>query len=339
MAKNIRDIAKSAGVSVTTVSKVINNKPYVSPKTRARVEQIIRDEQFIPNHTARGLVKGKSKTIGMFLTTGLTHPFFSKVLVGLENALKNTGFDLLYLVQIDWNPEYSLVQHCMSRNVEGVLIFGFQKNDLNFEEIIQSDIPTIFIDLDFIGPHAGYVTSENIESIKTAVQYLYKLHHHKIAFVNGHLDSYVGKQRFEGYRRAIQELGLLYFPEYISFGDFTKESGYTAMTAFLQLKDRPTAVVCSSDMIALGVMEAAVEAGLSIPQDLSVIGFDDIEISQHTQPALTTIQQDFLTLGDQSILLLNDMINMPNSPPPALIVPTKFIIRNSCAICSQVVND
>lgn len=195
----------------------------------------------------------------MFLITGLSHPFFSNVMVGLEDALKKTGYDLLYLAQIDWNPDYSLVRHCMSRNVEGVLIFGFQRNDLNFDEMIQSGIPTIFIDLDIIGRRAGYVTSDNIESIKTSVRYLHELKHRKIAFVTGQLDSYVGKLRFEGYRQAIQELGLPYLSEYISMGDFTKESGYKAMKDFLQLKDRPTAIVRSSDMSALGIMDAAKE--------------------------------------------------------------------------------
>ncbi|NWL89941.1 MULTISPECIES: LacI family DNA-binding transcriptional regulator [unclassified Paenibacillus] len=333
MAKNIHDIAKAAGVSITTVSKVINNRPHVSPKTRARVQQVIRDEQFIPNHTARGLVQGNSKTIGMFLTTGLTHPFFSRVVVGLEKALKETGYDLLYLVQFDMGSDYSIVQHCLSRNVDGVLIFGFQSHDLNFEEMLQSGIPTMFIDMDFTGPRAGYITSENIDSIKMAVRYLHQLQHQRIAFINGHLDSYVGKQRFEGYRLALQELDLPYDPKYISIGDFSKESGYAAMQEFLKLSNRPTSVICCSDMIALGVMEAAAEAGLSVPDDLSVIGFDGIEMSRHTQPALTTVQQDFLTLGEQAIRSLNEMIHSPNLPPPSIIVPTSLVIRDSCAVC------
>jgi LacI family transcriptional regulator len=332
MARNIRDIAKSAGVSVTTVSKVINNQPNVSPQTKERVLQVIRDEQFIPNHHARGLVRGRSNTLGMFLTTGLSHPFFSHVMVGLEDALKKTDYDLLYLAQVDWKPTYSLVQHCKSRSVEGVLIFGFQQQDFNFDEIIKSEIPALFIDLDLIGRRAGFVTSDNTGSIKTAVKYLYELKHRNIAFVGGPLHSYVGKLRFEGYRQAIQNLGLLYSSEYISIGDFTKQSGYDAMHAFYQLQQRPTSVICSSDMSAFGVIEAARELGLIVPEDLSVIGFDDIEMSMHMQPALTTIRQDFLTIGTESITQLNNMINTPNFPPPALIVPTEFVIRDSCAV-------
>jgi len=335
MAINIRDIAKAAGVSITTVSKVINDRPNVSEKTRARVKEIIRNEQFIPNHTARGLVKGKSKTIGLFLTTSLSHPFFSNVMIGLEVALKKTGYDLLYLTRSRINPEYNMVQHCLSRNVEGVLIFGFQRNDLNFDEMIQSEIPTIFIDLDLIGPRAGFVTSDNNEGIQLAVQYLHELKHQKIAFVSGHLDSYVGKIRFEGYRQALQKLGLTYSPQYIYMGDFTKESGCKAMEAFLKFDEPPTAIVCSSDMSAIGVMEVAIAAGLQVPRDLSVIGFDDIQMAEHTQPTLTTIHQDFYTIGEQALLLLIDLINQSNFPPPSLIIPTKLITRNSCAVCKE----
>ncbi|WP_410771196.1 LacI family DNA-binding transcriptional regulator [Fontibacillus sp. BL9] len=336
MVRNIRDIAKSAGVSVSTVSKVINNYPNVSAKTKERVMQVVQEEQFVPNSTARGLVKGSSQTLGLFLTTGLSHPFFVQLLAGLERSLKESGYDLIYLAQIDWNPDYSLVRHCRSRQVDGVLIFGFQRNDLNFEEMLQSEIPTMFIDLDLLGRRAGYITSDNINSIKQAVSYLIGLKHRKIAFVAGYLDSYVGKLRFEGYRQGVEEADLPYRSDYIYFGDFTKESGYMAMKQFLQCSEFPTAVICSSDMSAVGVMEAAVEAGLNVPRDLSVIGFDDIEISKYTQPPLTTIRQDFRRIGRQSIELLDQMIRTPHVAPPAMIVPTEFVIRGSCEVCREI---
>ncbi|WP_281884371.1 LacI family DNA-binding transcriptional regulator [Paenibacillus sp. YYML68] len=335
MARNIRDIAKSAGVSVATVSKVINNYPNVSPETKRRVLDIIREEQFIPNSTARGLVKGRSMTLGMFLTTGLTHPFFVNLMVGMESALKDTGYDLIYLAQIDWNPEYSLVRHCLSRNVEGVIIFGFQRDDLNFEEMLQSGIPTIFIDMDMTGPRAGFVTSDNIDGVKKAVRYLTGLEHRRIAFISGLLDSYVGKLRLEGYRQALREEGLPDLQDYIATGDFTKESGYQAMQTFLQLAEPPTAVVCSSDMSALGVMEAAKEAGLSIPDDLSVMGFDDIELAQHLQPPLSTIRQDCSTIGSQAVRMLHELIHHPDFSPPELVVPTELIVRHSCGPCRK----
>ncbi|RCX18225.1 LacI family transcriptional regulator [Fontibacillus phaseoli] len=335
MVRNIRDIAKSAGVSVSTVSKVINNYPNVSAKTKERVMRVVQEEQFVPNSTARGLVKGSTQTLGLFLTTGLSHPFFVQLLAGLEGPLKESGYDLIYLAQIDWNPDYSLVRHCRSRNVDGVLIFGFQRNDLNFKEMLQSEIPTVFIDLDLLGVRAGYITSDNMDSIKQSVHYLTGLKHRKIAFVAGYLDSYVGKLRFEGYRQGIQEADLPYRSEYIYFGDFTRDSGYLAMKQFLQSPEPPTAVICSSDMSAAGVMEAVAESGLSVPEDVSVIGFDDIEISRYMQPPLTTVRQDFKTIGRQAIQQLDQMIRTPQVAPPMLVVPTEFIIRGSCGICGE----
>lgn len=335
MVRNIRDIAKAAGVSVSTVSKVMNNYPHVSTETRERVLEVIRKERFVPNSTARGLVMGSSRTLGLFLTTGLSNPFFVQLLAGLEESLKESGYDLIYLAQIDWHPEYSPLRHCRSRNVDGALVFGFQRHDLNFAEMLESEIPTVFIDLDMRGPRAGYITSDNVGSIQGAVRYLAGLGHRRIAFVAGQLDSFIGRLRMEGYRRGMEEAGLSYRPEDIYDGDFTRESGYIATRDFLRREAPPTAIICSSDMTATGVMDAAAEAGLSIPDDLSVIGFDDIEISRYTQPPLTTVRQDLYTIGREAIEYLDRMIRMPDAPPPERVVPTELIIRGSCGPCPE----
>jgi len=331
MAPNIRDIARMAGVSVATVSKVINNYPHISPKTKEKVMTVIKDAQFMPNSVARGLVKGRSMTLGMFLTTGLVHPFFVHILAGMEDSLKESGFDLLYLSQVNWNPDYSFVRHCMSRNVEGVVVFGFQRFDLNLDELVQSEIPAIFIDLDMLGKKAGYVTSDNVDGIRKSVRYLKEIGHTRIAFLTGGLESYVGKLRFEGYKQGLADLGLPYLSEYVYIGDFSRESGIEATQKFLSLEHRPTAIVCSSDMGAVGVIEAMKEAGLSVPGDMSVIGFDDIDIATHTMPSLTTIRQDTFGIGQNSIRLLLEIINNANCPPPTMIVPTELVVRDSCA--------
>ncbi|GIQ68828.1 LacI family transcriptional regulator [Xylanibacillus composti] len=332
MGKNIREIAELAGVSIATVSKVINGYTSVSAKTREKVMQIVNDTGFMPNSAARELVKKRSMTLGIFLTTGLTHPFFHQLLGGIEVALKEKGFDLIYLAQLGWTEEYSFVRHLRSRNVEGVLVFGFQRRDLNFDELIQSEIPTIFIDLDLTGPRSGYITSENKHSIKRAVEYLYSLNHRKIAFITGTLESFAGRLRFEAYRQAISDLGLPYVAEFVAAGNWEKPSGYSGTKRFLALQDRPTAIICSSDMSAIGAMEAVMDAGLSVPDDISVIGFDDIELTQHLRPALTTIRQNTFQIGKQAVELLVEMINNPDSPPPAVAIPTELIIRDSCTV-------
>ena len=331
MEKNIRDIAKEAGVSIATVSKVINDYPHVSAKTRDKVKRVIRDSRFIPNSAARELVRKRSMTIGLLLTTSLIHPFFHRLLIGMESALKKSGYDLIYLAQVSWNKDYSVVQHCRSRNVEGVLLFGFQRHDLNLDELVSSEIPTIFIDLDLLGRRAGYITSDNAASLRNAIQYLYGLNHRRIAFLSGSPDSYVGKTRFDAYTNSLSEFGLPFKSEFVAFGDFSKESGYLGMKKLLQQKQQPTAVLCSSDLEAIGAIEAAQEEGLNVPEDLSVIGFDDIDIAAHYTPALTTIRQDIQRLGREALELLVELVQNPDQSPPSVVIPTELIIRESCA--------
>ncbi len=330
MASTIRDIAKAAGVSVATVSKVLNGYPSISDKTKQKVMRIVKETRFRPNHAAQQLVGQRSKTLGVFLTNGLTHPYFLNILSGMDQSLKAKGYDLLYLAQVSWNKEYSFVHHSMSRNVEGVVVFGFQRSDMNFEELLDAEIPTMFIDLDFNGKRAGFVSSDNKDAIKRAIRYLRDLNHQRIALIAGLSDSYTGKLRYEGYKSGLEEVKLPFRSEYVAASDFSKESGYGAMKKLLSLDERPTAVICCSDMSAIGAMDALHDSGLSVPKDMSVIGFDDIEIARMVRPALTTIRQDMQTIGRITIELLVDMINDKAFPPPVAIVPTELIVRDTC---------
>ncbi|XID91848.1 LacI family DNA-binding transcriptional regulator [Paenibacillaceae bacterium WGS1546] len=331
MATNIRDVAKAAGVSVATVSKVLNGYTTVNKKTKEKVLRYVKEMQFRPNSAARSLVGRRSMTIGIFLTTGLAHPFFVQILSGMEEGLKAKGYDLIYLAQLSWNKDYSFVRHCQSRNVEGVVVFGFEHEDLDFEELIESGIPTVFIDLDVREGRAGYISSDNREAVRGAVRYLFELNHRKIAYLSGNKESYVDSHRLDGYRAGLEESGIAHREEYVSEGDFTRETGYFAMRRLLALPEPPTAVVCSSDMSAFGAIDAIRDAGLSVPEDVSVIGFDDIEMARHMKPALTTVRQDMKTIGRRSIELLDELIANEQLQPPEEIVPTELIVRDTCA--------
>lgn len=331
MATNIRDVAKAAGVSVATVSKVLNGYTTVNEKTKERVLQFVKEMQFHPNSAARSLVGRRSMTIGIFLTTGLAHPFFTQILSGMERALKSMGYDLIYLAQLSWNKEYSFVRHCQSRNVEGVVVFGFQHDEMSFVELIESGIPTLFIDLDVREGRAGYISSDNHKGVQGAVRYLSGLNHRKISFLSGTKSSYVCQHRLEGYRAGLADEGIPYREDYVVEGDFTREKGYQVMNELLALPEPPTSVICCSDMSAVGAMEAILDAGLSVPGDISVIGFDDIEIASNVRPALTTVRQDMITIGRRSIELLDELINDEELQPPEAIVPTELVIRDSCA--------
>lgn len=329
---NIKDVAKLSGVSVATVSKVVNGYPNVAPRTREKVLKVIKETKYFPNSVARGLVKGRSMALGIFLTPGMvSHPYFANVLAGMEEALKGYGYDLIYMAQVAWgDSEYSFVRHCMSRNVDGVVVFGFQRHDLNLDELIDEEIPTIFVDIDMNGRRAGYVCSDNQNSIEQAVDYLYDLGHRNIAFLAGFLDSFVGRMRHEGYLQALEKYNLPYREELIGMTDFTKNSGFSAMQKMLKQNDLPTAVVCSSDMSAIGAIDAIREAGYSVPDDFSVIGFDDIPLVEYLSPPLTTIRQNKELIGKQAIEQLIAIIENKDLIPPTIEIPTELMIRGSC---------
>jgi LacI family transcriptional regulator len=201
---------------------------------------------------------------------------------------------------------------------------------MNFDELIESGIPTLFIDLDVLEGRAGYISSNNQEAVQRTVEYLKGLNHRRISLLSGTKEAYVSRLRLDGYRLGLKEAGIPYRDDYVVYGDFTKETGYRDMQRLLSLPEPPTSVLCCSDMCAIGAMEAIRDAGLSVPEDISVIGFDDIEIASVVRPALTTVRQDMITIGKRAIELLDELITDEELIPPEAIVPTVLIIRDSC---------
>ena len=333
MPVNIRDIAKAAGVSVATVSKALNGYRSVNASTREKVKRIAEEMQFHPNAAARSLVGQRSMTLGVFLTTGLAHPFFASLLGGVDQALQARGYDLIYLSQVSWRQEYHFVQHCRSRNVEGVLVFGFQESDMDFGELIESKLPAVFIDMDMSGSHIATISSDNLEAIRSVIRRLHEWNHRRIAFVAGQAGSYASRMRFEGYCEGLASCGLPFRQPYVMDGDYTRDSGYEAMKRLLAVpaEERPTAVICCSDMSAIGAMEAAIEEGLSVPDDISIVGFDDIEVARSVRPALTTIRQDTESIGRKAVELLDDLIREADIPSKQVILPTEWVSRGTCA--------
>ncbi|MFD0672619.1 LacI family DNA-binding transcriptional regulator [Cohnella sp. GCM10027633] len=338
MATNIRDVAKAAGVSVATVSKVLNGYTTVNQQTKEKVLRIVMETRFTPNSAARALVGRRSMTIGMFLTTGVANPFFAHILAGMEQSLKSMGYDLIYLTQTPGSKvEYSFVRHCQSRNVEGVVVFGFQHEDTDFSELTDSGIPALFIDLDVRDKRTGYISSDNEAGVREAVRYLTGLRHRRIAFLSGIENTYVSRHRLQGYRAGLAEAGIAFDASYVVGSDFEKAGGYAAMRRLLALpeRDRPTAVICSSDTGAVGAIQAIREAGLSVPGDISVVGFDDIDLASHVHPALTTVRQDTIAIGRQAIELLDGLITDEEKQPPEAIVPTRLVVRDTCAVAKE----
>ncbi|WP_426451317.1 LacI family DNA-binding transcriptional regulator [Paenibacillus sp. S-38] len=331
----IYDIAKRAGVSSATVSRVINEHRDVSEKTRQNVKSIMAELDFRPNATARGLATKSSQLIGVFfqdhLLTGLKHPFLQDVLSSFEVVAGEKGYDLLLFANYSAESTDNYEARARRRDVDGLLLFGISKTDPNVSTIIKSQIPCISIDMDLYGPRTGYLASDNVGGAILAIDHFVENGHRDIAFFADIYNSKPGLDRLIGYQQAMNKHGLPYPSEWTLHSDFSEQGGYEAAQRLLSLKKRPTALFCASDTMALGAMEALSMAALVVGQDISIIGFDDIAILKYLRPGLTTIRQNREEIGRRAAQALFDMIHCPQSHPPILTVPTELVIRESVA--------
>lgn len=297
----IKDISRISGFSVTTVSKALNNYPDIATKTKQHIKKICSEVGYIPNATAQSLVSKKSYTIGIIFEemsgVGLQHPLFSKILESFKKEVELFGYDIMFLSKSQVNGHSSsYYQHSIRKQVEGILILCAEFNSDEMEELYQSEIPVTIID--FSNQKLVNITSNNKEGVKLAVEHLIDLGHTKIANIHGSLDTYIGEQRERYFLEVMAQHGLNVPQEYLVNGElFTKEEGYVGMKQLMQLEDQPTAVICASDMLAIGAIKAIQENNKLVPDDYSIIGFDGINIGQLISPRLTTIKQDTEKMG------------------------------------------
>jgi DNA-binding LacI/PurR family transcriptional regulator len=332
----IRDLAKRAGVSVATVSRVLNNYPDVSEETKQKVMALVQETNFRPSNAARSLVTRRSNIIGVFflqdhVNAMILHPFFQEVLVGFKRAVGTKGYDLLtFTSQTPADGQYSYLKRCLHHQVDGVVLMGVNRTDPQMIELAGSGIPCMSVDVDVLGKRAGYVLSDNEGGARKAVRHLASLGHKRIALINGPAFSRPSHDRMLGYRNALEEAGLQYRPEYVRDFDFTWQHGYESMQAFMELPEPPTAVFAAADHCAMGAIKAIRERGKHVPEDFAMVGFDDLEVASMLHPALTTIRQDKDGLGRAAGEGLIRLIEDPSFSPPIITLPTELVIRESC---------
>ena len=273
----------------------------------------------------------------MILETGeghpdLQHPFFQEVLVGLKHRLADGGYDLLlFATEVSGNGfgKASYTRRARHHRVDGVVVMGVDASDPEIVKLARSQIPTVAIDLELVGRRTGYVVSDNLRGARDAVRHLRDQGHERIATVTGMLSTRPGADRLLGYRAEVEALGLRYRHDYVQEGDFYFDSGYRAMQALLDLETPPTAVFAAGDLMAVGCIRAADERGVGVPQDIAVVGFDDIQIAAMMQPSLTTIRQDKGGLGATAAEALLRMIEQTDAPPPVTTLPVELVVRDS----------
>ncbi|UAL48750.1 LacI family transcriptional regulator [Sutcliffiella horikoshii] len=329
----IKDIARVAGVSVTTVSRALNGYSDVNKKTRQRIEEVAKELNYSPNTVARSLVMKKSKTIGLLVSDmnreGVKDNFTFEVLCGINEASANSDYDLvLFSTTSSKQSQKTYTQLCRERRVDGVILQGIKTDDPYLQEVVESDIPCVLVDIPQESETVGYVTTDNVEGAKKAVAHLIDRGHKNIAMINGHEKADVSIRRLQGYMEVLNNENLTYRPEWIKNGDFKEKAAEEVAVELLTEHPEITAVFCASDLMGLGVLKAVNKIGKKVPDDIAVIGYDDIMLASYSNPSLSTIRQDKFKLGFEAAVLLIDMLE-GKEKSHARIIDTELIIRDS----------
>jgi LacI family transcriptional regulator len=328
---SIREVARLSGVSVATVSRVLNGTAAVREETRQRVLERVRELDYVPNAAARTLVRRRSQVIGVVVNTGdahpdLKHPFFGDVLVGLRQALGASRYDLLLFTE-----RKGFLRRAVHHQLDGLVLMGVDRRDPDLRGVLDRRLPTMNVDLDVSGPRAGYVMSDNVGGARTATRHLVELGHVRIATITGLSNTKPAIDRLRGYREELLAHGFPYRTTYVRAGDFYSASGDEQTHRLLALRRPPTAIFAASDEMAIGAVSAIHEAGLSVPRDVSVVGFDDIESASLLRPPLTTIRQNKTALGRVAGESLIGLIEDEQAKPPRIALPVELVERSSAA--------
>src|SRR5687767_1505033 len=330
----IREVAETAGVSYATVSHVINNTRLVSPETRERVLAAMDALDYRPNALARSLRQGKTNTLGLVLPDS-ANPFFAEISRSIEDEAFKQGYSVfLCNTELDTRRELFYVDVLSKKQVDGIIFVaaGDQADSLDF--LVQRNMPVVMIDRNLPNVEVDAVMTDNRLGGYLATRHLIKLGHTRIACIAGPSSITPSAERIIGYRRALEEGGLSYDETLIMRGDYHAQSGMEITHSFLKMNPRPTAIFALNDLMALGALRAAAEAGCSVPGDLAVVGYDDLEIARFANPPLTTIAQPKKEIGVQAVNLLVGRMSQRNRSPSRLLLPPELIVRRS----TQIVN-
>ncbi|MEN2984374.1 MAG: LacI family DNA-binding transcriptional regulator [Dictyoglomaceae bacterium] len=327
----INDIAKIAGVSKGTVSYVLNNKPGVSAEVREKILRIIEEHGYKPNKLAQALAGKKTNFIALVIPD-ISDVFYAKIIKGVEKTLSKNGYFLnLYSTHANPEKEHQVFEFLNTGFVDGIIIMAYHIEENFIKKIIDAKIPVVFIDYPYDNNKIYSVIVDNEEGGFKATEYLINLGHRKIVFIHGSKDAWDSDLRFKGYLKALEKYNIPFNENLVSRGDFTKEGGYRAVKEILDSGEKFTAIFSANDHMALGAMKALKEKGLRIPEDISIIGFDNIEASALSNPPLTTIMQPIYQLGEMSAKILLRLLSGENLDQKRFLLKTQLIERKSCS--------
>jgi len=325
----IKDVAKKAGVSVATVSYVINGTRNVAPETAARVRAAMEELSYHPNAVAQSLRTRTTHVIGAVISD-ISNPFFATLIRGAEDCARENGYSLL-ICNTSEKLENELVylQLLSRKRVDGMIIAPTGKNDGLIKDLIERGMQIVFIDRKVEGVAAPAVLSENEEGAYQATRYLIEQGHRKIGIVLGLPHVSTTTERLHGYERALAEAGIAADPSLIVYGHSQVEGARKASVTLLDRADRPSAVFATNNLMTIGLMMAIHDLELRCPQDVSVIGFDDFDWAAAFNPPLTTVAQDPYLIGERAVEILFANLNQHNRSTVEVRIPTRFLRRGS----------
>jgi LacI family transcriptional regulator len=331
----IKDIARMANVSHTTVSRAINNKSRIRYETKEKILSIAREVNYRPNFIARSLVMKRTKTLGLVITT-IANPFYIELAQGIETTARGLGYNIIFCsTQNDLSIERQYIDMLRSKGVDGILFTSAHMGDPNIKELAEEGFPIILVNRRTYHPvvkeKIDYVGVDNILGGFLAVEHLIRLGHKRIGVIGGSSESSVGFERLEGGKKALEAYDLIKRDDYFLEGDFLKGSGYQGGKRFLKMTDPPTAIFAANDYMALGAYQAISEEGVRIPEEVSLVGFNNIEFSTMSGIQLTTIGQKKFEMGTIAVQTLVEKIEgeSKGSTQEILLKP-ELIIRRTC---------
>ncbi|MDH5930786.1 DNA-binding transcriptional regulator CytR [Vibrio splendidus] len=327
----MKDVAQLAGVSTATVSRALMNPEKVSVSTRKRVETAVLEAGYSPNTLARNLRRNESKTI-ITIVPDICDPYFAEIIRGIEDAaVENDYLVLLGDSGQQKKRESSFVNLVFTKQADGMLLLGTD-HPFDVSKPEQKNLPPMVMACEF-APELELPTVhiDNLTSAFEAVNYLAQLGHKRIAQISGPTTATLCKFRQQGYQQALRRAGVSMNPAYSTVGDFTFEAGAQAVRQLLALSEQPTAIFCHNDAMAIGAIQEAKKLGLRVPQDLSIVGFDDIQFAQYCDPPLTTISQPRYEIGRQAMLMMLDLLKGNDVQAGSRLLEAKLVVRGSTA--------
>jgi DNA-binding LacI/PurR family transcriptional regulator len=334
---DIRDVARRARVSIATVSRTINRVPTVGPELAKRVWKAIDDLDYYPNTQARGLVSGRSRLLGLVISE-ITNPFFPELIQGFEEIAVENGYEIL-IGSTNYDPRRMnlVIRRMLERKVEGVAVMTFGIEEPLLQQLAARKIPLALVDFELPSPLASTLRVDYSAGLRQAVEHLAGLGHRQITFISGPRTLHSARARIDAFRLVAKAAKIPAVDARVVEADHTLEGGMRAFDGLRAGGKLPTAIMCSNDMTAIGVLRSAYAAGLRVPKDLSIIGFDDIRFAQFTTPPLTTVQMSRADLAHAAFQALHDHgepgLTATKRDYP---IPTRLIVRESTGVSPSI---